>query len=102
MLSSRIFDQIRKAHEGHSFDPMLNEASVMARTCVFKNRPGHAAGEALGMSRWTVGKSPIFRYSASYKVYSRSTTMRLAVRENSDRASSPSEEARSQILRNLG
>jgi hypothetical protein len=38
-LNRRIFETLRKAHEGHTYDPMLNEASVMGRTCVFKNRP---------------------------------------------------------------
>jgi hypothetical protein len=43
-LSRHIFEAIKKIHGGHLFDPMLNEASVMARTCVFKNRPEHAPG----------------------------------------------------------
>ena len=40
-LNSRLFKAIEVAHSGAFFDPMLNEASVIARTCVFKYRPEH-------------------------------------------------------------
>jgi hypothetical protein len=40
-LGRRIFKAIKDKHEGHLFDPMINEASVMARICVFKNRVEH-------------------------------------------------------------
>ncbi|KPF98134.1 hypothetical protein IP86_12430 [Rhodopseudomonas sp. AAP120] len=40
-LTHSIFAFIKKVHEGQRFDAMLNEASVLARTCVFKNRLEH-------------------------------------------------------------
>ncbi len=41
-LNGRIFKAIKATHSGASFDPMLNEASVIARTCIFKFRPEHS------------------------------------------------------------
>jgi len=38
-LNSRIFAAISDVHSKGSFDPMINEISVLARTCVFKTRP---------------------------------------------------------------
>lgn len=38
-LNSQIFAAIRDVHSKGSFDPMVNEVSVLARTCVFKTRP---------------------------------------------------------------
>ncbi|MEH6674312.1 MAG: DUF6602 domain-containing protein [Sulfitobacter sp.] len=38
-LNSRIFEKIDKTHCGGHFDTMVNEVSVLARTCVFKTRP---------------------------------------------------------------
>jgi hypothetical protein len=40
-LNSRIYREIEKLHSGASFDPMVNEVSVLARTCVFKKRMEH-------------------------------------------------------------
>lgn len=40
-LNRRIFEAIQRTHLGQSFDAMLNEASVLARTCIFKNRIEH-------------------------------------------------------------
>lgn len=45
-LGSRIFKAIKNTHESQLFDPMVNEVSVMARICVFKNRPKHTPGNA--------------------------------------------------------
>ncbi|GIQ76635.1 DUF6602 domain-containing protein [Bradyrhizobium sp. RD5-C2] len=45
-LGRKIFDQTKKTHGGHAFDPMINEASVMGRICVFKNRPGYEGGRS--------------------------------------------------------
>lgn len=43
-LNERIFRAIDSVNRGASFDPMLNEASVLGRTCVFKSRPEHGPG----------------------------------------------------------
>lgn len=40
-LNDRIFAAIHDIHGNKPFDPMVNEVSVLARTCVFKNRPDH-------------------------------------------------------------
>ncbi|WP_439612852.1 DUF6602 domain-containing protein [Reyranella sp.] len=45
-LSKRIFDEIQNVHSDGEFDSMLNEASVLGRLCVFKNRPDKVAGNA--------------------------------------------------------
>lgn len=37
-LNFRVFEKIEKSHRGGHFDAMVNEVSVLARTCVFKNR----------------------------------------------------------------
>lgn len=37
-LNARVFEKIEKTHSGGCFDTMVNEVSVLARTCVFKNR----------------------------------------------------------------
>lgn len=40
-LNERIFNAIQGLHSGEPFDPMVNEVSVLARTCVFKKRLEH-------------------------------------------------------------
>lgn len=42
-LNAKIFSAIQNVHSEGSFDPMINEVSVLARTCVFKNRPNKVA-----------------------------------------------------------
>lgn len=37
-LNDRIFSAVYAAHANAAFDPMINEISVLARTCVFKTR----------------------------------------------------------------
>ena len=37
-LNRRISDAIGSVHNGAAFDPMVNEVSVLGRTCVFKKR----------------------------------------------------------------
>ncbi|MDC7812839.1 DUF6602 domain-containing protein [Sphingomonas koreensis] len=37
-LNKRIFTAVRAAHTDAAFDPMVNEISVLGRTCVFKTR----------------------------------------------------------------
>ncbi|WP_395543504.1 DUF6602 domain-containing protein [Neotabrizicola sp. sgz301269] len=41
-LNKRIFEAISEAHKNSAFDPMVNEVSVLARTCVFKVRRENA------------------------------------------------------------
>lgn len=43
-LNAKIFSAIREVHSNGSFDPMINEVSVLARTCVFKNRSNNVPG----------------------------------------------------------
>jgi hypothetical protein len=43
-LNSRIFAAIQQVHAGAAFDPMINEVSVLARTCVFKTRIDQGGG----------------------------------------------------------
>lgn len=40
-LNSRILTSIQAVHAGAAFDPMINEVSVLARTCMFKTRIDH-------------------------------------------------------------
>ena len=44
-LNKRIFAGIEATHAGAAFDPMVNEVSVLARTCVFKNRLEHGGSD---------------------------------------------------------
>lgn len=46
ILAKKIFASIKAAHQGFAFDPMLNEASVLGRTCVFKNRQEHGRDQS--------------------------------------------------------
>ncbi len=40
-LNARIWNAIQTVHTEGAFDPMINEISVLARTCVFKTRIDH-------------------------------------------------------------
>lgn len=40
-LNARILTAIQSVHAEAAFDPMINEVSVLARTCVFKTRIDH-------------------------------------------------------------
>lgn len=45
-LNAQIFSAIKAAHTNAPFDPMINEVSVLGRTCVFKTRIDQGGGSS--------------------------------------------------------